>query len=210
MSTEPDKANRQTRRSLGFARQFRSTRSLTTALHERDEHTGDHCDRVALLAEWMGRALGLNRVDMSILRLGGRFHDVGKIGIPDEVLLKKSRFTDREWEIMKTHAEKGDRIIQATGLPGAARLARAIRHHHENYDGSGYPDGLRGDAIPLVSQIISIVDAYDAMRTVRPYRQPMSQEKVLSILESESTWKFAPRVFERFRAIVGRIPASCA
>ncbi len=189
---------------------FRPTKSLTLALYQRDAHTGHHCDRVALLAEWMGRALKLSRPDMMILRLGGRFHDVGKIGIPDSVLLKESRFTDRDREIIKTHSEKGEGIIRATGLAGADRVAKAIRHHHENHDGSGYPDGLRGDAIPFVSQIISIVDAYDAMRSVRPYRRAMSPDEVMSILESESTWKFSPRVFERFRSIVNRMPASCA
>lgn len=189
---------------------FGESRALTMALGERDKYTRDHCDRVALLAERMGQALELNKTDMALLRFGGRFHDIGKIGIPDAVLLKKSRLTEAEWKVMKTHVEIGERIFRATGLAGADRIAKVIRHHHENYDGSGYPDGLRGDAIPLVSQIISIVDAYDAMRNVRPYRKAMSPTNVMLILETESTWKFSPEVFERFQAIFSRMPASFA
>ena len=204
------KSNTQAKQAIRYGTRFRSTKGLTMALHERDQHTRHHCDRVALLAEWMGRALELNRMDMAVLRFGGRFHDVGKIGIPDALLFKKSRFTESQWEVMKTHSERGERIFRATGLAGADRIAKVIRHHHENYDGSGYPDGLRGDAIPLVSQIISIVDAYDAMRSVRLYRKRMSPKKVMSTLESESAWKFSPKVFERFQAIFNRMPASCA
>lgn len=192
-----------------FGIRFRATRALTMALHERDEHTRHHCDRVALLAEAMGRALRLGESDMGVLRFAGRFHDLGKIGIPDAILFKESRFTEGEWEIMKTHSEKGERIIRATGLAGAEPVAQAIRHHHENHDGSGYPDGLSGDAIPLLSQIISIADAYDAMRSARPNRQAMGRNKVMTILESESGWKFAPAIFEQFRAIIGRLSPSC-
>tara|TARA_Y100001933_G_scaffold211424_1_gene216205 strand:+ start:942 stop:1574 length:633 start_codon:yes stop_codon:yes gene_type:complete len=200
-----EKLDNQMKRTARYGHRFRSTKALTIALHERDEHTRHHCDRVVMLAEALGRALGISKFDMDELRLCARFHDVGKIGIPDAILLKESRFDDQEWEFMKTHSEKGERIIKATTLPGADKIAKVIRHHHENYDGSGYPDGLRAEAIPFLSQIVALVDAYDAMRSVRPYRQARSKDEVMSILDSESGWKFAPAIFEKFPAIVEKL-----
>lgn len=186
-----------------FQGNYRSTRSLTVALHKRDTYTGEHCDRVVGLAGKLGTVMGLDDSELEILEICAVFHDIGKIGIRDSILLKTERFTDREWEEMKTHAELGEHIIHATQLPSADRISRVIRHHHENFAGDGYPDGLSGDAIPLLSRIIFIVDAYDAMRTRRPHRQSMSHEQVMSILDSEKGWKFDPAIHAEFTKLVG-------
>ena len=191
-----------------YEAQYRSLRALSIALEERDEHTGHHCDRVQLCAAMLGEAAGVGRLDMAILRTCAIFHDVGKIGIPDAILLKPTPFDAAEWEIMKSHAARGERILLGSDLPNAGKVAAAIRHHHEHFAGGGYPDGLAGDDIPLLARIISIADAYDAMRMPRPYRAPMDHATVMSIMETEQGKKFEPGLFRAFREVVTRLPAS--
>lgn len=181
---------------------YRSTRALTAALHERDEHTRHHCDRVVDLAVRLSKAIGLDGPALDVIEICARFHDIGKIGIADSILLKPASFNDEEWRIMKTHSEIGERIILATELPGADIAARVVRHHHENYGGNGYPDGLKGEDIPVEARVIFIVDAYDAMRSPRPNRPTMDHDTVLSIMESENGWKFDPAIFKHFPATV--------
>lgn len=188
-----------------FQGAYRSTQSLTIALDQRDAYTRQHCDRVVILAGRLGSAMGLDDEELAILDVCAAFHDIGKIGIPDSVLYKPDRYTDAEWEVMKTHAELGEQILHATQLPSADRISRIIRHHHENFAGDGYPDGLSGDDIPLLSRIILIVDAYDAMRTRRPHSESMSHKQVMSVLESENGWKFDPDIFREFTLIAERI-----
>lgn len=183
---------------------YRSTRSLTIALDKRDAFTRQHCDRVVQLAVRLGGALALDRDERAILAVCATFHDLGKIGIPDSILHKPGPLDAGEWETMKTHSELGEHIIEATGLPAADRVARIIRHHHENFSGDGYPDRLEGDHIPLLSRIIFIADAYDAMRNPRSYRPAMSHEQVMSILDSEKSWKFDPAIHTEFTQ---RVPA---
>lgn len=181
---------------------YRSTRSLTIALDKRDAYTRQHCDRVVKLATLLGAALALDQDELAILEISGTFHDLGKIGIPDTILHKPGRLDSGEWETMKTHSELGEHIVQATGLPAAKRVAKAIRHHHENFAGDGYPDRLEGDRIPLLSRIIFMADAYDAMRNPRAYRPAMSHEQVMSILDSENGWKFDPAIHAEFINLV--------
>lgn len=189
---------------------YRPTRSLTVALHKRDARTSHHCGRVESLAIHLGKSIGLNSSELDILRICARFHDVGKIGIPDSILNKPSRFDRDEWGIMKTHSQMGEQIVRATELPDANRVSTIIRHHHENYAGKGYPDGLNGEDIPLESRVILIVDAYDAMRSTRPNRPKMDHEKVMSIMESENGWKFDPAIFSHFPGIVENwAPSAC-
>lgn len=141
--------------------------SLAQTIEARDATTGGHCERLAASASALGRALGLDAEAVSALSRGGFLHDVGKVGIPDAVLLKPGPLTAVEYTLMQQHTTIGDRLC------GALRSLRAVRpivrHHHERLDGSGYPDRLRGDAVPLLAQIMSIADAFDAMTTVRPY-----------------------------------------
>src|SRR5690606_25537787 len=130
-----------------------------------------HCDRVVRLATELGNACDVVNADLDILRICARFHDIGKIGVPDAVLLKPGRLTDEEWVRMREHPVLGERIFAATGLPVAAEVCSVIRHHHESFDGSGYPDAIAGDQIPRLSRILLVVDAYDAMTSSRPYHQ---------------------------------------
>jgi putative two-component system response regulator len=142
--------------------------SLALTVEARDAYTDGHCQRLARYATALGQALRLKDEEMAALDRGGYLHDVGKIGIPDRLLLKPTALTPSEYALMKQHPVIGDRLC---GELRSLRLVRPIvRHHHERLDGSGYPDGLRGDRIPLLAQIVSIADTYDAVTTDRPYR----------------------------------------
>ena len=141
--------------------------SLARTIEARDTTTGDHCERLSAYASAMGRTLGLDEDAIFALERGGFLHDIGKVGIPDAVLLKPGSLTPSEYALMQQHTVIGDRLC---GELRSLRTVRPIvRHHHERLDGSGYPDGLSDDAIPLLAQIMRIVDAFDAMTTDRPY-----------------------------------------
>jgi putative two-component system response regulator len=142
--------------------------SLAMTVEARDAYTDGHCQRLARYATALGRALNLTDEEVAALDRGGYLHDVGKIGIPDHVLLKPKPLTPTEYSVMKQHTVIGDRLC---GELRSLRLVRqVVRHHHERLDGRGYPDGLRGDNVPLLAQIVSIADTYDAITTDRPYR----------------------------------------
>jgi len=141
--------------------------SLGLTIEARDGSTAGHCERLSRFASAMGVTLGLAPEMISALARGGILHDVGKVGIPDSVLLKPGPLTRDEYEQMKQHTVIGDRLCGT--LRSLRHVRPIVRHHHERLDGGGYPDGLCGDAIPIEAQIISIVDAYDAMTTKRPY-----------------------------------------
>jgi HD-GYP domain-containing protein (c-di-GMP phosphodiesterase class II) len=177
-------------------------RSLTVALGERDPHTRIHSERVVQLAAELGRHIELSAAEIELLTLGAQFHDIGKIGIPDHVLRKPAPFVDEEWECMKQHTLIGERIILAIGAEHSAELARVVRHHHENFDGSGYPDRLRSTDIPLYSRIISLVDNYDAMAASRPYHTARRHHAVMDILASEEGVKHDPDLLHAFRAVI--------
>ena len=145
--------------------------SLALTIEARDRTTDGHCQRLAQYASAMGRTLGLDEDDVSALRRGGFLHDVGKIGIPDAVLLKPGPLTSEEYQLMKPHTVIGERLCG--DLRSLRKVRPIVRHHHERRDGSGYPDGLRGEAIPLLAQIIGVVDVFDAMTSDRPYHAAM-------------------------------------
>jgi putative two-component system response regulator len=146
--------------------------SLALTVEARDPYTDGHCQRLAAYAVAVGRALGMNADELAALERGGYLHDVGKIGVPDAVLLKSERLTREEFALMQSHTIIGERLCgQLRSLRGVRAI---VRHHHERADGSGYPDRLRGDAIPLTAQIVGVVDAYDAMMTNRPYRNALT------------------------------------
>ena len=154
--------------------------SLALTVEARDAYTDGHCQRLAGYAAALGEALSLSPDDLAALRRGAYLHDVGKIGIPDAVLQKPSRLTDVEFDLMKRHTIIGERLCGT--LRSLAPVRPIVRHHHELLDGSGYPDGLRGDAIPLLAQIVAIADAYDAMTTTRPYRKGAAPEHAFAEL----------------------------
>jgi putative two-component system response regulator len=158
--------------------------SLALTIEARDKCTEGHCQRLARYGVALGRALGLEDDDLSALERGGYLHDIGKVGIPDHVLLKPSRLTHAEYEVMKQHTVIGDRLCGE--LRSLQRVRPIVRHHHERLDGSGYPDGLRGDAIPLLAQITSVVDVFDALTTERPYKAARSTRAAFEELRREA------------------------
>lgn len=181
---------------------YRYTKALAVALGFRDMYTRIHSDRVLVLAAALGERCGLSEREMGTLRLGAAFHDIGKIGMPDNILLKPASLTDEELAIMRKHSEIGAEIVLATELDGAEEAAAVIRHHHEAWDGSGYPDRIAGDAIPLASRIIGIADSYDAMSIPRPYHGGRAHEFVMRTMEDEVGQKHDPELLRLFRELI--------
>ena len=179
-----------------------STQALWAALAARDAHTQEHADRVIDLALRLARACALTEEEVRTVQLTAALHDVGKIGIPDHVLLKPGRLDADEWVIMRSHARTGALLLRATGLPDLENIAAAVERHHEHFDGSGYPDGLRGEEIPIASRIVLICDTYDAMASPRPYHRARDHEKVMEVLEADAGVKSDPELFRIFRHLV--------
>ncbi len=184
----------------------RYTKALSVALGYRDLYTRIHSERVVGLAEAIGLRFGLSEIDLGILKIAATFHDIGKIGIPDQILLKPGRLDGEETTTMQQHAEVGEKIVTATELAGAELAARIIRHHHERWDGTGYPDGLVGEAIPLSSRIIGVADSYDAMSTTRAYHPSKSHSEIMRILDEETGGKHDARVISVFRKVIETSP----
>jgi putative two-component system response regulator len=169
-------------------------RSLALTIEARDPYTEGHCERLSRYGVELGQRLGLSDDDLAALGRGGYFHDIGKIGVPDAILLKSGPLTPEERKRMQDHAVIGDRLCG--NLRSLHRVRQIIRHHHERLDGSGYPDGLRGNEIPLLAQIIGIVDVYDALTTTRPYHEAQPPEAAFAELraEVERGWRRADLV----------------
>lgn len=181
--------------------------SLALTIEARDPYTEGHCQRLAGYAFALGRHLQLSESELATLMRGAYLHDVGKVGVPDAVLLKAGRLTPAEYDLMKQHTIIGDRLC---GELRSLRAVRAIvRHHHERLDGSGYPDGLRGDAIPLVAQITGIVDVFDALTTARSYKRALPVQLACEELTAEAArgWR-RPDLVETFNRLAcdGAIP----
>ncbi len=171
--------------------------TLALTIEARDPNTNGHCERLAVRAEALGRTLGLPAEDLAALRRGGFLHDVGKIGISDAVLLKAGPLTPSEFAEMKTHTEIGDALCAP--LRSLRHVRPIVRSHHERLDGSGYPEGLRGDAVPLLAHLVGIVDVYDALTSKRPYRDALSDEVARGYLAEDVTrGRFAPAYVEAF------------
>lgn len=176
--------------------------ALAMSLQMRDAYTRHHCDRVGLLAQRLALYCDLDREGCAQVSLAARFHDIGKIGIPDDVLLSPRRHTEEDRAIMREHPVRGEHIFLATGRSDAVPVARLIRAHHEAHDGSGYPDGLRGESIPLGARILTVVDAYDAMTSTRPYREAMEHDAALRILDDQAGGLIDPYVLGRFQGML--------
>lgn len=185
-----------------MAKLIRYSDSLSIALGERDAYTEAHCDRVETLSLQLGRRCALNAYELELLRVASKLHDVGKIGIPDHILLKPGRLDSDELGVIRTHSELGQKICNEIPHKDALIIGVLVRHHHEAFDGSGYPDGLAGEQIPIYSRIISIADSYDAMLTTRPYQHSRSHEQIMEIMESECGKKSDPLLFGYFEQIV--------
>ena len=172
--------------------------ALASALQERDRYTGDHSESVVDLTARVGEGLALGSEEVSCIRTAALLHDIGKVGVPDEILHKNGPLDEREWEIMRQHPAIGERILRA--IPGMGAVARIVRHEHERWDGTGYPDGLAGTEIPVGSRIILACDAYHAMTSDRPYRKAMDHADAMAELSSNAGTQFDPEVVE---ALVG-------
>ena len=177
--------------------------TLGRTVEAKDPYTQGHCERLAAYSVALGRVLGLPPDDLTALDRGGALHDLGKIGIPDAILLKPAGLTKAEWAIMREHPVIGERICLP--LRSLKRVLPIIRHHHERWDGGGYPDGLAGEAIPLTARILQVVDIFDALTTERPYKPALSQATALAALREEAArgWR-DPGVVEPFIALVER------
>ena len=158
--------------------------TLGTTIEARDPYTAGHCQRLARYAMALGHALGVDAATLKALWLGGFLHDLGKVAVPDRVLLKPGRLDPDERSIIQLHPVAGAEMVES--MRTLAGVRPIIRHHHERYDGSGYPDGLRGEAIPLGARIMAVVDVYDALHTSRPYKAAMSHEHAAAILLRET------------------------
>jgi len=174
--------------------------TLKTVLAIRDPHTEDHAERLQNLAEALGRNIKLPESDLNKLRLLSLLHDIGKIGTPDNILFKPGKLTEEEWEIMKKHAEDGYKM--AKNIPQLLPITKEILHHHERWDGKGYPNGLKDKEIPILSRIISIIDAYDAMINDRPYRKAMTKERAIQELKKNVGTQFDPELVKKFLKIL--------
>lgn len=185
-----------------------STRSVVAALAgavaAKDPVTEHHCQRLAGLAARLGARLGLGTDEREALEYGAVLHDVGKIGIPEAILLKPGPLTPDEWTILRRHPDIGADICRPLGLSQA--LMPVIRHHHERWDGTGYPDRLRGDQIPLGARVIALVDAFDAMTHDRPYRAARSSADALQEIRSQCGRQFDPELTPLFEAEIALAP----
>ncbi|MEN9205723.1 MAG: response regulator [Thermostichales cyanobacterium BF4_bins_65] len=177
--------------------------SIARAVEKRDPNTGDHCERLVAIGSDFGTFLELPRDLIKALGWGGYLHDIGKIGIPDAILGKPGPFNAAEWAIMQSHVLIGEEICKP--LRSMQAVLPLIRHHHERWDGSGYPDGLAGENIPLIARVFQLVDIYDALTSERPYKQALSPQQALEVMQQETNqgWR-DPQLFARFRDFINQ------
>ena len=175
--------------------------SLARSIEGKDPYTHGHCERLSAYSTRLGEQLGLSTDEITALRRAGVVHDVGKVAVPDAILLKPGRLTEEEWKLVREHPVVGERICAP--LRSFRLVLPIIRHHHEKLDGSGYPDGLRGDAIPVTARVMQIVDVYDALTTERPYKRAFPIADALQTIKEEVAkgW-WDPQVFARFEQLV--------
>ena len=180
---------------------------LSVAAEYRDEDTAMHLKRMSNYSALIARRMGLSDKEANLILYASPMHDVGKIGIPDDILFKQGRLTAEEFEIMKTHAEIGARILAGSKAEVIQMAERIAMSHHEKWNGSGYPNGLKGEDIPLVGRITAIADVFDALTTRRPYKPAFPNEKAYSIIREEKGSHFDPHVVEVFFRNLGEIVA---
>jgi HD-GYP domain-containing protein (c-di-GMP phosphodiesterase class II) len=172
--------------------------ALRLSLGERCPYTKKHGVRVSTMAVSIGALLGLSKRDLSILKYAAACHDIGKLGLPDQLLYKPAPFNEAEWALMRTHSERGANLFRDSEVEDADEIAMVIEQHHEHFDGSGYPRGLVGETIDLRSRIISVVDSYDAMALPRVYQRARTHREIMNVLEHERGSKHDPAVLDVF------------
>jgi len=174
--------------------------TLARSIEGKDPYTHGHCERLADFSARLGEHLGLPEEQIIALRRGGVVHDIGKIAVPDANLLKPARLSEDEWKLIREHPVVGERICAP--LKSFRTVLPIIRHHHERFDGSGYPDGLRGESIPITARVLQIVDVYDALTTERPYKHAFSITEALQTMKEEvSRGWWDPVIFDQFERL---------
>ena len=163
--------------------------ALAQAIEQRDKATSGHCERLGAISQALGTALGLSHPQMLALHRGAYLHDIGKVSLPDAILLKTDSLSEEEWVIMRAHTLRGEEICRP--MKSLAAVLPVIRSHHERWDGSGYPDGLAGEKIPLLARILQVADIFEALTSVRSYKDALSVEQALEVLDQEtrSGWR---------------------
>jgi HD-GYP domain-containing protein (c-di-GMP phosphodiesterase class II) len=174
-------------------------KSLVFAIEAKDEYTRGHSERVSRYSMLLGAQLGLNEVELGNLKWASILHDIGKIGIPERILNKPDGLTDDEYAVIRGHPQKGIDILRP--LEQLAGSVPSILHHHERYDGCGYPKGLKGDEIPLGARIIAVADTFDAINSDRAYRAHRSKEEAMAIIEEVSGSQLDPQMVAAFREV---------
>lgn len=180
-------------------------RRLTLAAEFKDKVTAYHIERIGLYSERLARAMAMSPKDVETIRHAATMHDVGKLGIPEAILLKPGKLTDEEMEVMRTHTTLGAQILSGSDSPLLQMGERIALSHHERWDGKGYPKGLSGDAIPLEGRICAIVDFFDALTMDRPYRDAVPVEEVLDMMRADSGHHFDPELLETFFSIIEEV-----
>ncbi len=180
-------------------------RRLGLAAEYRDNETGLHIIRMSKYSQIMGLEYGLSEQEAEMLLNASPMHDIGKIGIPDNILLKPGKLGPAEWETMKTHATIGAKILSGHSSPLLDMAQEIAMTHHEKWDGSGYPEGLKGDQIPLVGRIVAVADVFDALTSSRPYKEPWSFEDAIAFMKEQSGKHFDPDIIDVFLATMDEI-----
>ena len=173
-----------------------SLAQLSAAIEARDPFAKGHSSRVTVFAQAMARRIGLDKERVSTLRLGALLHDVGKLAVPSSVLLKRGPLTEAEFCQMRRHPVAGARMLQTLGAPPT--ILPVVLHHHERWDGSGYPAGQKGEEIPLEARLLCIADSFDAMTSTRPYRAPKKPDEAMDELERCAGTQFDPELVDAF------------
>jgi ribonuclease P protein subunit RPR2 len=176
-----------------------TVRALSNAVEARDAYTGKHAERVAAYGVELARACGLDVSSNPQVEFGFLLHDVGKVAVPDAILFKTDRLTDEEFALVARHPVVGAEILRDVSFLGEAKLV--VRHHHERWDGTGYPDGLHGDDIPLAARVFALVDTLDALTSDRPYRAAVGWEDARAVIVAETGTQFDPAVVQAYQTI---------
>jgi putative nucleotidyltransferase with HDIG domain len=178
--------------------------ALWRIMATRDLATAEHALRVQRLGVALAHEVGLDDELIAAVHAAAPLHDIGKLAIPDNLLHRPGPLSREEYEIVQQHAALGAEILG--GIEGGAPLARIVRHHHENWDGTGYPDGLRGEAIPKGARVLAVVDCYDALTSERPYRQPLAHAEALAMIVGGRESMYEPEILDAFVRVIQRFP----